>query len=161
MGVGVGCVTGVFVFIVQFDKAFHDPTLFLNLWREVQILRNTLDLASIILIILTIRIIKVRGSVSCTLVGDLSEVLKGLVTPLSQVLRFVPGWGPMLIAVVLTWRDQIVLLYLTILVGLTAGFSTAFVVAFGQEDPNFSTFPRALLSLLRIGLAQDWFRFDS
>lgn len=66
----------------------------------------------------------------------------------------------MLIALVLTWLNQVVLLYLFVLVSLIAGFSVAFMIGFGLEDPNFSTFPRALLSLFRIGLSQDWSRFD-
>lgn len=77
-----------------------------------------------------------------------------------QVMRFVPGWGPMLIAVVLTWRDSVVLLYLFVLIGLVCGFGASFVIAFGQEDPNFSSFPRAIISLIRVGFAGEWYRFD-
>ncbi len=79
---------------------------------------------------------------------------------LLKVVRLVPGWGPTLIAVVLTWRDPVVVLYLFVLIGLTAGFGAAFVVGLGTEDPNFSTFPRALLSMFRVGLAQEWSRVD-
>ena len=77
-----------------------------------------------------------------------------------QVMRSVPNWGPTLIAVILTWTNPVVILYLSVLLGLTAGFAVAFLVAFGAEDPNFASFGRAFVSLVRVGMAQEWFRID-
>ncbi len=77
-----------------------------------------------------------------------------------KVMRSVPNWGPTLIAVVLTWTNPVVILYLIVLVGLTAGFAIAFLVAFGAEDPNFSSFGRSFISLIRVGMAQEWSRID-
>jgi hypothetical protein len=107
---------------------------FLNLWSRVLLFRSETDLVAFTILLATIRVVK--------------------------VMRSVPNWGPTLIAVILTWTSPVVILYLIVLVGLTAGFAIAFLVAFGAEDPNFSNFGRSFISLIRVGLAAEWFRID-
>ena len=65
-------------------------------------------------------------------------------------LRVIPGWGPMLIAVVHTWQDATVLLYLAVMMCFILACAFTFEVAFGLENSNFSTITRAFNSLFRM-----------
>lgn len=79
---------------------------------------------------------------------DLLAILLTLVVlRLIKHLRFVPRWGPIMVAVVLTWQDIYVQLYLAVALGLTMGFAVSFHVAFGAELPAFSSIARSFASL--------------
>lgn len=80
--------------------------------------------------------------------ADLLAILLVLVVlRLVKHLRFIPKWGPIMVAVLLTWQDTYVQLYLAVALGLTACFGVAFHVAFGAELPAYSSLPAAFKSL--------------
>ena len=67
-----------------------------------------------------------------------------------KYLRVIPGWGPMLLAVVDTLRDSTVLLYLAVMVGLQLACAFAFYVAFGGENNHFSSITRSFITVFRM-----------
>jgi hypothetical protein len=67
-----------------------------------------------------------------------------------KYLRVIPGWGPMLLAVVDTLRDATVLLYLAVMLGLQIACAFAFHVAFGAENNHFSSITRAFITVFRM-----------
>jgi hypothetical protein len=71
-------------------------------------------------------------------------------------LRIIPGWGPMLIAVVKTWHDATVVLYVGVMICFILACAFSFEIAFGIESGNFSSISRSFMSLFRMVRA----RFD-
>ena len=56
----------------------------------------------------------------------------------------------MLMAVVLTWQDVTVVLYLGVMMGLVLAFAVAFHVAFGSENVRYYSLVRSMGSLFRM-----------
>jgi hypothetical protein len=87
-------------------------------------------------------------------VALLSDVLA--FSALLLVLRFVrhlsllPGLGPMLLAIVKTWQNATVILYLGAMIGFVLACAFAFQIAFGAENPNFSSISRSFMALFQI-----------
>lgn len=77
----------------------------------------------------------------------LAIVLLMVVLRLVKYLRLIPRWGPMMVAVLMTWQDLFVQLYLAVALGLTACIAVSFHVAFGSESPAFSSLSASFLSL--------------
>ena len=77
-----------------------------------------------------------------------------LVLRFIQHLRLLPGMGPMLLAIVKTWHDVTVILYLGAMIGFVLACSFAFQIAFGAENPNFSSMSRSFMALFQIVRAQ-------
>jgi hypothetical protein len=67
-----------------------------------------------------------------------------------KYLRVIPGWGPMLLAVVDTLRDSTVLLYLAVMIGLQLACAFAFHIAFGSENNHFSSITRSFITVFRM-----------
>lgn len=67
-----------------------------------------------------------------------------------KYLRVIPGWGPMLLAVVDTLRDSTVLLYLAVMMGLQLACSFAFHIAFGADNNHFSSITRSFITVFRM-----------
>jgi len=73
-----------------------------------------------------------------------------------KYLRIFPYWGPMVVAVVMTWLDPSVILYLGVTIGLTAALAVAFLVAFGAQVVEFSSLPASVFTLFTMSFAEDW-----
>lgn len=88
---------------------------------------------------------------------DLIAVLILLfVVRIIKYLRILPGWGPMVVAVLMTWQDASVLTYLAVSLGLTFSLSVAFHAAFGAEVLEFSSIPNSFYVLFTMSFAEDW-----
>ena len=80
--------------------------------------------------------------------GDLVAVMILLMAArVIKYLRVFPYWGPMVVAVIMTWLDPSVILYLIVAVGLTAAMAVAFLVAFGTQVLEYSTIPESVFTL--------------
>lgn len=77
----------------------------------------------------------------------LAILLIVVVLRLVKHLRFIPKWGPIMVAVLLTAQDTYVQLYLAVALGLTACFAISFHVAFGAELPAYSSLSASFSSL--------------
>jgi hypothetical protein len=96
--------------------------------------------------------------------GDCNSVIDVLAfASLFLVLRFIrhlsliPGMGPMLLAIVKTWFDGTVILYLGAMLGFVLACAFAFEIAFGAEDQDFASMSRSFMSLFRM-VRQLWRR---
>eukprot|EP01138_Halocafeteria_seosinensis_P013740 gb/GECG01014031.1/.p1 GENE.gb/GECG01014031.1/~~gb/GECG01014031.1/.p1 ORF type:complete len:2125 (+),score=205.59 gb/GECG01014031.1/:1-6375(+) len=78
-----------------------------------------------------------------------------------QYLRLIPGWGPMLLAFLMTWQDRIVMLYLSVMAMLIFTFGISFHVAFGTENPEFTSVLRSFYSLFGVGFAGEFDRLTT
>jgi hypothetical protein len=67
-----------------------------------------------------------------------------------QYIFLIPGLGPMLLAIVKTWYDATVILYLSAMIGFVMACAFAFQIAFGAENANFGSMSRSFMSLFRM-----------
>ena len=56
----------------------------------------------------------------------------------------------MVVAIIMTWRDPSVLLYLGVSIVLTFAFAISFHVAFGSQSPQFSSLLTSFVSLFNM-----------
>lgn len=67
-----------------------------------------------------------------------------------KYLRVIPGWGPMLLAVVDTLKNATVLLYLAVMMGLQLACAFAFNIAFGADNNYFSSITRSFTTVFKM-----------
>jgi ankyrin repeat protein len=107
---------------------------FYDVWSTAGLLRSEVDLISVLFYLIIFRFIKYA--------------------------RLIPGWGPILLSIIMTIQDVSVILYTAVMIGLTLAFSIAHHVAMGTESAYFSSIVVSFEQLFAMSTAQQFQIFN-
>ena len=128
---------------------------FVDVWSVVNFFSVERDLLAIVLLLLVVRAAppppccRARRR-HALLVGADTLRVAVLQVRFIKYLRLTPDWGPMVVAIIMTWRHPSVLLYLGVSIVLTFAFAISFHVAFGSQAPQFASLLSSFVSLFNM-----------
>ena len=114
----------------ELNLDFSASSKYINLYTTIQWFASERDVLAVVLLLIVVRFIK--------------------------YLRLMPGWGPMVVAIIITAFHPNVVLFLGVGLVLMLGFSVAFHVAFGSEAFQFSSIISTFRSLFNMVRLEGW-----
>jgi len=106
------------------DTDLNATDTYVELWTAISWFTRERDVLAVVLLLLVVRFIK--------------------------YLRLTPGWGPMVVAIIITAFHPNVILFLGVGLVLMLGFSISFHVAFGSETSQFASIAETFRSLFNM-----------